>query len=343
MVMKQYLFPLLLSSLIFTACQKQDDESPISPSGPQELRFSAYMEEGSEIRPMTRSVTGDLSAGYRLSGLLATSNYPAKVNYDRLMWNVGVNKNGTYKSAAEKKYFWAEGNAALRHTFVAYSVPTGGSTAASLTGGISSQPLLSVVYTNADNPTLQTDFLYADNSRNLLLTKYAPVVKLIFKHRMVRVMIQLIGTGGVSLTECQAQIAYKPTTIRKAGVVSLGDNTAISFSNSYHGGSYKLGRSFSLPGSAISAATAVEVGDLILLPEQNLADGWATLTLTYKPDGAVTVKSDTIDLPAVNLISAAGRQYNILVNIIIESQNFSVAGVTLSDWKTKSATIDTLN
>lgn len=340
--MKHYLFPLLLSSLIFTACQQQDPELPIPPSGPQELRFCTYMEEGGKIHPLSRAVAGDLSAGYYLSALLSTSDYPASTTYDRLMWNIGMNKDGSYKSATEKKYFWAEGNAALRHTFVAYSVPTGGSTATSPAGATSSQPQLSVVYTNADAPASQTDFLYADNSRNILLTQYAPVVDLVFKHRMARVMVKLIGTGGVSLTECQAKITYKASTVRKAGTVLLDNNAAITFSNSYHSGTHNLGASFSLPGSASTAATAVEIGDFILLPKQSLAAGWATLTLIYKPDGAVSSQSATMDLPAVDLTSAAGKQYDILANVIVESQNLSVASVTLFDWTSKSGTIDKL-
>lgn len=335
----KYLLYALCATALFSACDKQDSEEP---NQSKELQFRTYMEEGGEIRPMTRSVTGDLSAGYYLSGLLSTSNYPASVTYDRLMWGVRMNKDGTYNSSTEKKYFWAEGNSSLRHSFVAYSVPTGGGTATSLAGATSSQPLLSVVYTNSDNPVQQTDFLYSDNSRNIILSQYAPVVNLIFKHRMARVMVKLIGTGGVSLTNCQAKITYASNAVRKAGTVSLGDNAAISLSNSYHSGTYTLGATFSLPGTATSAATAVEMGDFILLPKQSLADGWASLTLTYKPDGAVSVQSATMDLPAVDLTSAAGKQYNILVNVIVESQNLSVAGVTLGVWKAKSGTIDKL-
>lgn len=338
----KHLLYILFATVILTSCQKPDTESTKPLQKPQELRFCTYLEEGGEIRPITRSVDGDLSSGYYLSGLLSTSNYPAAANYDRLMWNVGMNKNGTYKSPAEKKYFWAEGNTALRHNFIAYSVPTGSSTATSLSGGTTSQPLLSLVYTNVDNPLQQTDLLYSDNSSNLLLSKYAPVVKLIFKHRMARVMFKAICINGVPLTECEAIINYKPNTIRKAGTVSLGDNAPISFSNSYHSGSYYIKRAFTLPGSAIDASTAIEVGDLILLPKQSLAEGWATLTFRYKPDGAIAVESATMDLPAINLTSAAGQQYNILINIYVQSQNISVGSVTLTNWTAKSTTIDKL-
>lgn len=338
----KHLLYILCAAALLPGCSKESLGE--EPQEPQPIQFRTFIEEGGEIRPMSRAVAGDLSTGYYLAGLLSTSNYPtASGTYNQLMWNVGMNKDGTYKSSTEKKYFWSEGNAALRHTFVAYSAPiAGGSTVTSPAGGTSSQPLLSVVYTNVDDPTKQTDFLYTDNSRNLLLTQYAPVVNLIFKHRMTRVMVKLIGTGGVSLTECRAQISYRSSTIRKTGTVFLVDNGAITLSNSYHAGTYNLGSSFSLPGTATSAATAVEMGDLILLPKQSLTEGWATLTLSYKIDGAITAQSATVDLPAVDLSSTAGKQYNILINVIVESQNLSVAGITLANWTPKSTTIDKL-
>lgn len=345
----KHLSYIFYAAVLLGGCSKEAPAPGDEPQTQQEICFQTYLEEGGDIRPVTpsasRSLSGDpLSAGYRISCMLSNVDYPASATYQRLMWNVAANKDGSYQSSSEPKYFWAAGDATLRHTFVAYSAApsgaTGGPTTSSLTGGTTSQPLLSLTYTNADDPAKQIDFLYSDNSKNIKPSGNVSKVALVFRHRLARVMCNLIGTNGVTLTSCQAKIAYKASTVKKTGTVFLADNGTVTLSSIYHSGTYNLGSSFTLPGSASTAATAVEMGDLILLPGQSLADGWATLTFTYTPDGATAAQTLSIDLPATNLTSTAGQQYNILLAVSVESSALSVAGVTLTDWNTKSGDID---
>lgn len=343
-----------VAAILFTSCRKQEAEPQLPLPTSKEITFKTYLEENGQIHPIeelkTRSAEGDpLSAGYYLSGVLTTLDYPSTATsntYTNLMRDIETNKDGSFKNNTTT-YFWAAGTPAQRHTFLAYSAPPSGLTGptpGSLAGGTKSQPLFSIAYTHDDDPAKQIDFLYSDNAKNRVLMSQALPVSLIFRHRFTRVVFKIIGPGGLMLNDCDAQITYSTRAVKRAGTVVLGDNASITYTTttaSYHTGTHALNNTpFTVPGSAITSDQAIEIGDMILMPQQSLTTGWASVTLTYIVEGTPEKKSASVELSALNMTATAGQQLEIMLGVMEQNLNLSVVGVTLKNWSSKNGHID---
>lgn len=336
------LYSLLLASVLLTGC----NHTPLAPDeelGSQEFRFDSYLKEGDEVHQFQpRALQENLSNGYQLIGI--TSNQvtlgTGVANPSFIFKDEHVNANGTLQ-AGGKRFWGVDGT--INHTFFAYTA-LGNVGARQGVNSTTSTP--SIGFKQPDDPNAQIDLLTADPVMNIKAKYNPPVISLFFRHRLSRIIINLMGSGGARLVQCTAQVRYGANTIKNeaTSIDLIPDGGSIRLKdNAYHSSTlYTLLSDFTLPTSATSAGTAIPLGDLIFLP-QTLGGESIEVIIKYKksPNDPQFVTTAVL-LPSAPLLMEPEKQYTFLLNIIERTANLTISDVLLDKWSATSTVVDEL-
>lgn len=357
------IFASTLAVVVLSGCTTLEPTEPVKPvpndKDKQEMKFRFFVEEGDKIIPyedywnavnqpsrgtMSRVADSFLPDEFTLYGFFNTVDVPdgkgvttsseAAPANKRFFNGITINGDGSYDG--ESRYWIADGK--TRHSFAAIAGLSTESGSDKLSYGFTTGEFIPIAnhYVTTD-PTKQTDLLVAYGPTNVIVSGVAPIVNIYFKHALSRLCFNITSSGGAALYDCVLSVVYNGPKVN-----AYYRYTAAIYSQGSSGlrGTYPLGPAVTIPTTATTEDTAVEMGDIKINALQQATAGWISLSLTYAriPDGPKTTLNT--QLPAMNTLS--GMQYNFFVYVSEITEALSITSVTVEPWTTEIRVADPL-
>lgn len=362
------IYPLLLISIalgLLPACSNQE-LTPDEPSEAMEMKVNLFLQEEDNLIPLnqtddahasTRGADNDLSAGFHLYGFFSNADMPTELNTSNntaseaptryFFDNTPITKEGKYPDSEPRRY-WA-GNGTTRHSFFAYSGPTGAATGKpnilTSKGGLTTTNYFPyITFFQPANPVEQYDFLVAYGPTNLIVHQTAPSINIYLRHACARVVFRVMTMGGSSLYYTTATATYTDAVKSKGDLYYKPQERP----NSSYTDKYAINTSFQLneeelliPSSASSEGKSVLLGDMKLVP-QTLPGGWLMLELAYRlSDTSPTVTKNKAKIPPLTI--EPDKQYTFYLSISDQNPELKVSNIIIEPWKTEKYLVDPLN
>lgn len=350
---RKHILLFLIAILLLGACNQES----VEVAEPQPMKFTFYLQDGEQVNPVTRARPANINAtGISLYCVYHTANFQENTGtgssvYPRIYWNTPVDSNGNATDGSAPR-FWMNSPTAM-YSFFAHTgkpkmdypeVPSG--LAVKQWGATPKESSITKQtpvcwFLQPDDPKKQIDFLIADSKKDVKFSYIAPVVGLYFKHLFSRIKIRFYNSHGTQLNDCVASVTYGNNVSRGSGIDIGSGAITLDTSLGKHSGTHSMhDGTLTVKASNTTSDYALLAGDVILLP-QTVGDGFITVQLSYRPEGAETQQTAMVDIPVPDstrkLVTGCAYTYNI--NVIVEINSLKVGEVTLSSWEGQNSTV----